>query len=94
VKQHGDEHKMHLTKLWRLALVFGILVGVVGCQSALYNTYSVPGETAGGGLRYYNSSFPRGEKPDPWEGQGQETVEPEREKDAEKEEATGSSASP
>jgi hypothetical protein len=77
-----------------LALVFGILVGVVGCQSAVYNTYSVPGKTAGGGLRYYDSSFPRGEKPDPWEGQGQESAEPEREEDAEKEETAGSPGSP
>jgi len=94
VRLHGSESRTHLTRLWHLALVFGILVGVVGCHSAVYNTYSVPGETAGGGLRYYNNSFPRGEKPDPWEGQGQESVEPEREEDAEKEEATGSSATP
>ncbi len=85
---------MNRIKLWRLSMTFGILVGVMGCQSAFHNTYPVPGKKAEGGLRYYRSAFPRGEKRDPWEGQGRTTVEPGREEDAEKEEAAGSPESP
>jgi hypothetical protein len=72
-------------RLWRFAGASGILLCVVGCQSAIHNTYPVPGENAGGGLRYYRSAFPRGEKSDPWEGQETATAQPPGVHDAEKE---------
>jgi hypothetical protein len=73
-----------------LTLGCAILAGVLGCQSALYNTYPVPGENAGKGLKYYRDVFPRGQKPDLWEGQKQTTVEPEPRENAQEKATTDS----
>lgn len=85
---------MRMHNLWRSLIIWGILVVVTGCQSAFYNTYPVPGENAGDGLKYYRSAFPRGERPDPWERRSETPVEAEREEDAEEETATRPSAKP
>ena len=69
-------------KRWRLPMILCTLISVVGCQSALYNTYPVPGEDAGDGLKYYRSAFPRGQRPDPWEQQSETRAESERVEDA------------
>jgi hypothetical protein len=73
---------------WRPVAVLCILVFVVGCQSALHNTYPVPGERAGQGLKYYRSAFPRGQRPDPWENQGQAMGESEPGDDGKEEAGT------
>gem|GEM_PF-2528490 len=69
------------------------LISFVGCQSALYNTYPVPGEGAGDGLKYYRSAFPRGQRPDPWEQQNEARAESERADDAKEDAATESQTS-
>jgi len=80
-------------KQWRLPMILCILISVVGCQSALYNTYPVPGEGAGDGLKYYRSAFPRGQRPDPWEQQSETRAESERVEDAKENAATQSQTS-
>jgi len=80
-------------KRWRLPVTLCTLISVVGCQSALYNTYPVPGESAGEGLKYYRNAFPRGQRPDPWEQQSKERAELERVEDAKENSATESETS-
>jgi len=82
-------------RTWRRRLiVLCILVCAGGCQSALYNTYPVPGEEAGQGLKYYRTAFPRGQRPDPWQGQSTEAAEPEQGNDAEETATTEESTNP
>lgn len=78
---------------WRLPIIVCTLVSGLGCQSALHNTYPVPGESAGKGLKYYRSAFPRGQRPDPWEQQNEAGAESERVEDAKETAATESQTS-
>ena len=81
------------SKRWCLPIIVCTLLSVLGCQSAIYNTYPVPGENAGEGLKYYRSTFPRGQRPDPWEQQNEARAESEPVEDAKENAATESQTS-
>lgn len=81
------------SKRWLVPIILCTLVLVLGCQSALHNTYPVPGESAGDGLKYYRSAFPRGQRPDPWEQQNEARAESEPVEDAKEGAATESQTS-
>ncbi len=81
-------------KRWHVVVALCSIATFMGCQSALHNTYPVPGERAGQGLKYYRNAFPRGQNPDPWETQNPKTTASEQGNDAQETATTEESTSP